>query len=462
MKRRAPVGDAGSGSGVPKRGLAETMMPGFDARRIYLRDAAGPRDQQSVEGTPGSVKATESDALDFSKCSAASQPGTAELVALAAKVASGTLVSLNLANVGIGGEAALALADALGTDSCALLALNVRGNWSTMDDDEVDSREGLALAQALRPAGHESSLTELDAGGNNLWGSAVGVAFAAAVRTPGTCSVLALDLQGCAIGDAGAMAIASTLREGSSLISLGIGWNQLSTESSTAVVVALQSPACKLERLGHWRNDLREMGGRAIATSLTSAHCCLTELDIGWNEIGPAAGLAIAKALASRHCKLTKLVAGNNSFGPAAGLAFAEVVGSTASRLEHLAIHMNGFGEAAGAAFADRMPLVLASDDTGAAGGASRCVLKELFLNSNSFGGDALGRFVEQFQAAIVARKRNEQQQGKTAMKETAPAGGTRPRGLALLNLQDNGISQPDAESMARVAGAQCVETLLL
>jgi hypothetical protein len=458
MKRGTP-GDAG-GSAL-KRGAAGTMIPGFDARRIYLRDAGG-RDHS--EERAGSA-AAHSVALDFSKCSAASRPGTAELLALAAKVASGALMSLNLANVGIGDEAALALVDAVGTDSCALRALNVRGNWSTMEDDEVEPREGIALAKALRPEGHDSSLMELDAGGNNLWGSPAGIAFAAAVRTPGTCSLLALDLQGCAIGDAGAMAIASTLREGSSLTSLGIGWNQLSTDSSTAVAAALQSPACKLERLGHWRNNLREAGGHAIATSLSSAHCSLTELDIGWNEIGPTAGLAIAKALASPHCKLTKLVAGNNAFGPAAGIAFAEVVGSAASRLEHLAIHMNGFGEEAGAAFADRMPLVLAGADIGVAGSGNssgRCVLKELFLNSNALGGDVLGRFVEHFRADIVAREPNEQQQRLAGQTEAVPVANTRTRGLALLNLQDNGLSQSDAEAMVREAGAQCVETLLL
>ena len=305
--KREAVGGAGAGS-APKRPAG--MVPSFDARRIFLRDAQDP-----AGGDPHS----ESDTLDFSKCSAASRPGAAELLALAGKVASGDLVSLNLANVGICDEAALALADALGAGSCALLALNVRGNWSTMEDDEVDPRGGVALAKGLRPAGHNSSIAELDGGGNNHWGSEVAVAFAAAVRTPGTCSLLALDLQGCAIGDTGATAIASALREGCSLTSLGIGWNQLSTDASTAVALALQSPACKLQRLGHWRNNLRETGGRAIAASLASAHCCLTELDIGWNELGPVAGLAIARALASPDCKLTKLVAGNNAFGSAAG-----------------------------------------------------------------------------------------------------------------------------------------------
>ena len=432
------------------------MLPSYDARRIFLRDAGH---QSSRDGN--SDVQVRADVRDYSKCSASSRPTADELLALAAPVASGTIVNLNLANVGIGDAAGLALMDALGTDSCALLALNVRGNWSTMEDDEVDPRAGIALAKAVRPVGHSSSLIELDAGGNNLWGPAAGVAFAAAVRTPGTCSLLALDLQGCSIGDSGATAIASALREGCSLTSLGIGWNQLSTDGSTAVALALQSPACRLQRLGHWRNNLCETGGQAIATALESACCCLTELDIGWNSIGPAAGLAIAKALKSPRCKLIKLVAGNNGFGPAAGLSFAEVVGSTESRLQHLAIHMNGFGEVAGAAFADQMPVLLPGADT-ASGGSRKCVLEELFLNSNALGANVMRRFAQQFRATIAVRERGEPQQAEVEHLDSAPVAATRPNGLTLLNLQDNGLSQTEAESMMRDVGTQCVGTLIL
>ena len=279
-----------------------SLIPGFDARRIYLRDGQQQEQQNRGDGNG---------ALDFSKCAAGARPGLAELQAVTEAVASGGIVSLNLANNDLSEETALALARALGAASCALAALNVRGNWSTMEDDEVEPRVGVALAEALRPPDgrSSSSLTELDAGGNNLWGPEAATALAAAVRTPGTSSLVALDLQGCAIGDAGAAAITSTLRAGSSLTSLGVGWNQLSSASSTALAEALQSPACRLRRLGHWRNNLGEAGGVAIASSLASPNCCLTELDIGWNNIGPVGGAAIAEALTSPHCKLTKLVA---------------------------------------------------------------------------------------------------------------------------------------------------------
>ena len=454
-KKRARAGD----------GPVPAMVPSFDARRIFLRDSSSAQDDEVDTGKlPHPV-------LDFSKVSAAARPGTEELLSVAAKAGSGGLVSLNLANVEVGDEVALALADAIRADCCALAALNVRGNWSTMEDDEVDPRAGVALAKALRPAGHSSSLTELDAGGNNLWGAPVGVAFAAAVRMPGTCSLAALDLQGCAIGDTGAVALASTLRAGSSLTSLGIGWNQLTTSGSTAVAAALQSPACRLTRLGHWRNSLGEVGGQEIAKSLASAHCCLTELDIGWNEIGPVAGLAIAEALRSPHCKLTKLVAGNNAFGSSAGLAFASVVGSPASKLEHLAIHMNGFGETAGAAFAARIPLVLGASaqpiepslsqvppttagyvakasSSSSDSGSRSCVLAELFLNSNGLGAAALQQIAEHLRADTVARE----------VQDVGYFAG----GLALLNLQDNGPSQPEVEDMMRGVGTACVETLLL
>jgi hypothetical protein len=141
-------------------------------------------------------------------------------------------------------------------------------------------------------------------------------------------------------------------------------------------------------------------------------------------------------------------------------LAFAEVVGSASSRLEHLAIHMNSIGEPAGAAFAERMPLLLAGGaDTAAAAGG---VLKELFLNSNALGGSVLKRFAEQFRASVAARERSDRQQGEAEHLDSAVAEGPRPRGLALLNLSDNGMSQQEAEGLMREVGARCVETLIL
>jgi hypothetical protein len=123
------------------------------------------------------------------------------------------------------------------------------------------------LSAALHPTGHRSSVTEFDAGGNNLWGPSVGVSFADALLAP-SCSLVALDLQGCAIGDAGAAALTSALRAGCGLAFLGVGWNQIGTAASTALVEALHSPACGLTRLGHWRNNLCEAGGRAVAAVL--------------------------------------------------------------------------------------------------------------------------------------------------------------------------------------------------
>jgi Ran GTPase-activating protein (RanGAP) involved in mRNA processing and transport len=307
------------------------------------------------------------------------------------------------------------------------------------------------LAAALHPTAGHSSVTELDAGGNNLWGGGVGVAFADALRAP-SCSLVTLDLQGCAMGDAGAAALTAALRAGSGLSSLGIGWNQLGTAASTALVEALQSPACGLTRLGHWRNNLCEAGGRAIAAALSSPHCCLTELDIGWNDIGHEAGCLIAEALVSPHCKLVKLIAGNNAFGPEAGLIFARrVVGSVTSRLQHLAIHMNGFGPAAGSVFAERIPLLV--------GSAGNCVLTELFLNSNALGADTLKLFSTHLLAATQQQQQQQQQQATVVAAAAATAADGRG-GMSLLNLKDNGLSEMEAKAL--LENVQCVETLLL
>lgn len=438
-KRKAGADEAGTDQaaadeparGGPSHQRAAALMPGFDARRIFLRDGANATATQP----------TDSATLDFSKCAAAAQPSPTELAALAAKVGSGDLCILNLANNNLSTEGVLALARELGQASCVLEGLNVRGNWSTIEDDEVDPQTGVALAAALHPLEHRSSLTTLDAGGNSLWGAEVGAAFAAALRAP-SCSLVALDLQGCAIGDMGAAALTAALRGGSGLTSLGVGWNNLSTAASTALAEALQSPACQLTRLGHWRNNLQEAGGLAIAAALVSPHCCLTELDVGWNDIGPQAGLAIAEALASSNCKLTKLVAGNNAFGSEAGKAFARLLGSATSRLEHLAIHMNGFGPEAGGAFAERMPLLLTSlgacDANGGEGGGG-CALTELFLNANALGLGSLQLFANHLRAATQ---------------------GSRGPRMALLHLRDNGPSQAEVEGL--MSGVECVEALLL
>jgi len=55
-----------------------SLIPGFDARRIYLRDGQQQEQQNRGDGNG---------ALDFSKCAAGARPGPAELQAVAEAVA---------------------------------------------------------------------------------------------------------------------------------------------------------------------------------------------------------------------------------------------------------------------------------------------------------------------------------------------------------------------------------------
>jgi hypothetical protein len=117
---------------------------------------------------------------------------------------------------------------------------------------------------------------------------------------------------------------------------------------------------------------------------------------------------------------------------------------------------MNGFGEAAGAAFAAQMPLVLGAAGSGGSGGGGGCALTELFLNTNAFGAGALQLFAEHLQAASASGGANEEEEqerkeggGEAAAADdssSAAATKVRRRRMALLNLQDNGLSQPEAE----------------
>jgi hypothetical protein len=123
-----------------KRQATASVVPGFNARRIFLRDGGG-------DAAAGQT--ADSAALDFSRCAAAARPSPAKLLALATKVGAGELVSLNLANNELSTEAVLALAHGLAQTSCALKGLNLRGNWSTMEDDEVVPQTGI-VSQSSR------------------------------------------------------------------------------------------------------------------------------------------------------------------------------------------------------------------------------------------------------------------------------------------------------------------------
>ena len=125
-----------------KRQATANIVPGFDARRIFLRDGG--------DGAAAGQTA-DSAALDFSRCAAAARPSATELSTLARKVGAGELVSLNLANNELSTEAVLALAHGLAQTSCMLKGLNLRGNWSTMEDDEVVPQTGI-VSQSSRIA----------------------------------------------------------------------------------------------------------------------------------------------------------------------------------------------------------------------------------------------------------------------------------------------------------------------
>jgi predicted HicB family RNase H-like nuclease len=123
------------------------------------------------------------------------------------------------------------------------------------------------------------------------------------------------------VGDAGAKAIAETLRINQTITSLDLELNEINTAGAEALAEALENNQT-LSSLELYNNQLGDAGAKAMAKALKH-NKTITLLDLGGNEIGDAGAEAIAEALKTNKI-ITSLVFWMDIIGPAGYKALTE------------------------------------------------------------------------------------------------------------------------------------------
>eukprot|EP00656_Telonema_subtile_P050064 TRINITY_DN6387_c0_g1_i2.p1 TRINITY_DN6387_c0_g1~~TRINITY_DN6387_c0_g1_i2.p1 ORF type:complete len:513 (+),score=93.43 TRINITY_DN6387_c0_g1_i2:199-1737(+) len=160
-----------------------------------------------------------------------------------------------------------------------------------------------------------------------------------------TCQATSLDMSGCAIGDAGATRLAKALRGGSSITSLSLASNNLSSKAVSEVVLGLQGQLVRgVGSVVHLNLSNNTLGGLlsteppavvALASLLRRDDCVLQKLNLGNSSLQPMQVCALATAIRSNHSLKTLELRGNKTHcSGARALAEACTVNSTLTSLQ--------------------------------------------------------------------------------------------------------------------------------
>ena len=115
-------------------------------------------------------------------------------------------------------------------------------------------------------------------------------------------------LKGNCLGSAGAVALASFLKENSTIELLSLEWNQLGSEGAVAIAKALET--CSVKELDLRNNNIKNEGALALAKSVM-LNGSLTTLDLRWNQIEDSGARAFKEAILDRVPSLTIKLGGN-------------------------------------------------------------------------------------------------------------------------------------------------------
>ncbi|MGH0149719.1 UNVERIFIED_CONTAM: hypothetical protein FKN15_052004 [Acipenser sinensis] len=177
-------------------------------------------------------------------------------------------------------------------------------HWSWLEGCRLtgDCCEDLASALCT----NQSTLRELQLRGNNLGES--GMKLTAALKHP-NCKLEKLGLERCGLTVDCCEDLASVLcANQSTLTELQLGGNNLG-KSGMKLTAALKHPSCKLEKLGlggcHLTGDCCE----DLASALCINQSTLRELELRGNNLGKS-GIKFTAALKHPNCKLEKLGSG--------------------------------------------------------------------------------------------------------------------------------------------------------
>ena len=194
---------------------------------------------------------------------------------------------------------ALLLSDA-GEYSCALRALNLRGN-------DIGQKGCRKLCTALK---RNTTVQSLSLNGNPV-GNEGGMSVAAMLAK--NTALLSLDLGASEQGTESIIAMAAVLKQNTTLTELNLENPRLFSlgEESTYQLAKMLQANTSLVRLNLAKHKVRDDGARMLAQML-SQNDTLEELDLRCNEVGIAGGEALAALLMQPGCAVRTLNLASN------------------------------------------------------------------------------------------------------------------------------------------------------
>ncbi|KAJ1121379.1 hypothetical protein NDU88_009490 [Pleurodeles waltl] len=186
-----------------------------------------------------------------------------------------------------------------------------------------------------------TSLTELDLGGNALGDSGV-KKLCEGLKHP-NCKLQKLRLGGCSLTGSCYEDLTSSLKTNTTLTLLDLNANKLTDFGVKKLCEGLKHPNCKLQKLGLSICSLTGPCCKDLASALKT-NTSLTELDLGPNELRNSGVKKLCEGLKHPNCKLQKLRLGGCSLTGSCCEALASAL-KTNTSLTELDLSPNALGD---------------------------------------------------------------------------------------------------------------------
>ncbi|KAG0277785.1 hypothetical protein BGZ95_005334 [Linnemannia exigua] len=233
-------------------------------------------------------------------------------------MASSTLATLALENNRIGSNGAIALSEALRTNSI-LTTLE-------LEDDSIGVDGIQALSEALKT---NSTLTTLSLKGNSIAYEWV-EPLSEALKTNSTLTTL--DLANNSLGAEGAVALSEALKTNSTLTTLDLMYNSIGDDGTVALSEALKINST-LTTLGLEENGIDDDGSVALSEALKT-NSTLTTLNLARNWIGENGVVALSEAFKMNSTLITLNLL-RNTIGKRGTVALSKLIALAAEVAKH-------------------------------------------------------------------------------------------------------------------------------